>query len=41
MPVKVKKEKKQRKQKVKKGLGLDLFQQAEFAKHYGHDFYEF
>ena len=41
VPVKVKKEKKQRKRKVKKRLGLDPFQQAEFAQHYRHDFYGF
>ena len=37
-PVTVKKGKKRRKRKVKKPLGLDPFQQANFAKHYKHNF---
>ena len=40
-PVTVKKEKKRRKRRVKKRLGLDPFQQADFAKHTGNDFYGF
>ena len=41
VPVTVKKEQKRRKRKVKKSLGLDPFQQADFAKHTGKDFYGF
>ena len=37
-PVTVKKGGKRRKRKVKKPLGLDPFQQANFAKHYRHNF---